>query len=95
MAVTVVANGWLKFLRNPGKYKSVSAFAPIANPVNCGWGQKAFGGYFGAEEQEKKWKEHDATELVKKWSGGLDVLIDVVRLPLPSLLLITPWVGPI
>lgn len=57
----------------------MSAFAPIANPVNCGWGQKAFGGYFGAEEQEKKWKEHDATELVKKWSGGLDVLIDVVR----------------
>ena len=59
-------------------YKSVSAFAPIANPINCPWGQKAFGGYFGSEEKEK-WAEHDATELVKKWKGEpLDVLIDVV-----------------
>ncbi|KAA8646983.1 hypothetical protein EYZ11_000099 [Aspergillus tanneri] len=63
------------FLRNPGKYKSVSAFAPISNPINCPWGQKAFGGYFGDDQQ--KWKEHDATELVKKWKGPLDVLIDV------------------
>ncbi|KAL2809772.1 putative esterase, partial [Aspergillus granulosus] len=55
------------FLRNPGKYKSVSAFAPISNPVNCPWGQKAFGGYFG--EEQGKWKEHDATELVKGWKG--------------------------
>ena len=67
-----------KFLKNPGKYKSVSAFAPIANPSKCPWGQKAFGGYFG-EEDKAKWAEHDATELVKKWSGEpLDVLIDVV-----------------
>jgi S-formylglutathione hydrolase len=64
------------FLRNPGKYKSVSAFAPIANPINCPWGQKAFAGYFG-EDQKAKWAEHDATELVKKWKGRLDVLIDV------------------
>lgn len=74
-----------QFLRNPGKYKSVSAFAPITNPINCPWGQKAFSGYFG-EDQVEKWKEHDATELVKKWKGGrLDVLIDVVcSLPLLS-----------
>lgn len=66
------------FLRNPGKYKSVSAFAPISNPINCPWGQKAFGGYFG-EENKEKWKEHDASELVKGWKGKqLDVLIDVV-----------------
>ncbi|PYI28003.1 putative esterase [Aspergillus indologenus CBS 114.80] len=66
------------FLRNPGKYKSVSAFAPISNPINCPWGQKAFGGYFGEELRDTKWKEHDATELVRKWTGGpLDVLIDV------------------
>ncbi|CAI7658854.1 hypothetical protein N7509_003993 [Penicillium cosmopolitanum] len=65
------------FLRNPGKYKSVSAFAPITNPINCPWGQKAFKGYFG-DDQQDKWKEHDATELLKKWSGGpLDILIDV------------------
>lgn len=54
----------------------MSAFAPIANPINCAWGQKAFKGYLGDDEQ--KWKEHDATELVKKWKGPLNVLIDVV-----------------
>ncbi|KAI9849623.1 MAG: hypothetical protein M1837_002748 [Sclerophora amabilis] len=64
------------FLKNPGKYKSVSAFAPIANPINCQWGQKAFSGYFGGDQQAK-WKEHDATELVKNWKEPLDVLIDV------------------
>ena len=65
------------FLKNPGKYKSVSAFAPIANPVNAPWGQKAFKGYIGDNEEE--WKKHDATELVKQWKGPLEVLIDVVR----------------
>jgi S-formylglutathione hydrolase len=66
------------FLKNPGKYKSVSAFAPIANPVNAPWGQKAFKGYIGDNEEE--WKKHDATELVKQWKGPLEVLIDVVRI---------------
>ncbi|CAL5872232.1 uncharacterized protein PFLUO_LOCUS6491 [Penicillium psychrofluorescens] len=65
------------YFRNPGKYKSVSAFAPVTNPINSPWGQKAFKGYFGDDAQEK-WKAHDATELIKKWSGGpLDILIDV------------------
>ncbi|MCJ1376127.1 hypothetical protein MMC20_007367 [Loxospora ochrophaea] len=64
------------FLKNPGKYQSVSAFAPIANPINCQWGQTAFKGYFG-EDQKELWKENDATELVKKYKGPLDVLIDV------------------
>lgn len=73
----LMAPGQCQFLKNPGKYKSVSAFAPIANPINCPWGQKAFKGYFG-EDQSSKWKEHDATELVKKYKGGLDLLIDVV-----------------
>lgn len=67
-----------QFLKNPGMYKSVSAFAPIANPINAPWGQKAFKGYFG-EDQQQKWKEHDATELVKEWKGPLNMLIDVVR----------------
>ncbi|KAL6715584.1 hypothetical protein ACLMJK_006545 [Lecanora helva] len=65
------------FLKNPGKYKSVSAFAPIANPTQCPWGDKAFKGYFG-EENKAKWAEHDSTELVKKWNGPpLDILIDL------------------
>lgn len=54
----------------------MSAFAPIANPINCPWGQKAFKGYFG-EDDQAKWKEHDATELVKLFKGPLDILIDV------------------
>jgi S-formylglutathione hydrolase len=64
------------FLRNPGKYKSVSAFAPICNPTNCPWGQKAFSGYFD-EENKDKWAEHDATELVTRWNGPFETLIDV------------------
>lgn len=68
------------FLKHPGMYKSVSAFAPIANPTQCPWGQKAFAGYLGDADKEA-WKKHDATELVKGWKGGpLNMLIDVVRL---------------
>ncbi|KAH7057365.1 putative esterase [Macrophomina phaseolina] len=65
------------FLKNPGKYQSCSAFAPVANPINCPWGKKAFTAYFGEKDVEK-WKENDATELVKKWKGPLDLLIDIV-----------------
>ncbi|KAF8469201.1 esterase [Kalaharituber pfeilii] len=66
----------ISFLKNPGKYKSVSAFAPICNPMNAPWGQKAFTGYFGSENQDT-WKEYDATELLKNFNAKLDVLIDV------------------
>ncbi|RKF55909.1 S-formylglutathione hydrolase [Erysiphe neolycopersici] len=67
------------FLKNPGMYKSVSAFAPICNPINCPWGKKAFTGYLGAhEENGEEWKMNDATELVKRWNGGpFPCLIDV------------------
>ncbi|KAI1777597.1 S-formylglutathione hydrol [Hypoxylon cercidicola] len=66
------------YLKNPGKYRSVSAFAPIANPTRCPWGQKAFAGYLGAGDKEA-WKKHDATELVKGWAAGDDLkaLVDV------------------
>jgi S-formylglutathione hydrolase len=65
------------FLKNPGMYRSVSAFAPIANPSKCPWGEKAFGGYLGTDKAA--WAEWDATVLVESWKGGkLDVLIDVV-----------------
>ena len=49
-------------LRHPGRFKSVSAFAPIANPINCPWGHKAFGGYLG--DDKAKWARHDASELM-------------------------------
>ncbi|KAK3723042.1 hypothetical protein LTR37_002188 [Vermiconidia calcicola] len=64
------------FLKNPGMYKSVSAFAPISNPSNCQWGQQAFGGYFG-EDDKQRWSEHDATDLLPKYPGDTDILIDV------------------
>ncbi|KAI5808789.1 putative esterase [Peziza echinospora] len=64
------------YLKNPGVYSSVSAFAPILNPMNCPWGQKAFLGYFGDRDQDS-WKAHDATELVREHKGKLNVLIDV------------------
>jgi len=49
-------------LRNPGRYRSVSAFAPIAAPKSCPWGEKAFTGYLGADHGQ--WNAYDATELV-------------------------------
>lgn len=64
------------YLKHPGMYKSVSAFAPIANPSSCPWGEKAFKGYIGEDRSE--WAKHDATELVKGWKGDLKALVDVV-----------------
>ena len=51
-------------LRNPDRYRSVSAFAPIAAPSQCPWGEKAFGGYLGQDRQ--RWLEYDASELAKR-----------------------------
>ena len=50
-------------LRNPGLFRSVSAFAPIATPMRCPWGEKAFGNYLGPDRAA--WAAYDATELVK------------------------------
>ena len=50
-------------LRNPGKYRSLSAFAPIAAPMQCPWGEKALSGYLGDDRQT--WRPYDATDLVK------------------------------
>lgn len=51
-------------LRNPEVYKSVSAFAPIAAPMRCPWGEKAFSGYLGADRET--WKQYDASELIAR-----------------------------
>jgi S-formylglutathione hydrolase len=51
-------------LRNPDRYRSVSAFAPIAAPKQCPWGQKAFSGYLGPDRGQ--WAQYDATELVAR-----------------------------
>lgn len=51
-------------LRNEKKFRSISAFSPIVNPMNCPWGTKAFSGYFGPNNMSA-WNSHDATELIK------------------------------
>ncbi|KAH3684596.1 hypothetical protein WICPIJ_004427 [Wickerhamomyces pijperi] len=56
------------FFKNPNKYKSVSAFAPICNPIECQWGQKNFGGYLG--EDKSAWAAYDPTELISKYEGS-------------------------
>lgn len=61
-------------MRHPQVYRSVSAFAPIAAPVNCLWGQKAFSRYLG--ESTELWKKHDSTELIESGHRLPTPLID-------------------
>jgi len=61
-------------LRNPGRYRSVSAFAPICHPTECGWGQKAFGAYLG--EDRDKWVDYDASLLIAGAQEKLPLLVD-------------------
>jgi S-formylglutathione hydrolase len=51
-------------LRHPERFHSVSAFAPIAAPTRCPWGEKAFTAYLGPDREA--WREHDASELMKQ-----------------------------
>lgn len=64
-------------LRHPGLFQSVSAFAPIAAPTQCPWGEKAFTGYLG--EDRAQWAEHDATELIQAGRRCPPLLIDQGR----------------
>lgn len=61
-------------LRQPERFKSVSAFAPIVAPSSCPWGEKALGNYLGPDKAT--WKEWDATELVKSGKRTSHILID-------------------
>jgi S-formylglutathione hydrolase len=61
-------------LRNPGRYRSVSAFAPVVAPSQVPWGQKAFTAYLGADTSA--WKEWDAVELVATAPERLPILVD-------------------
>jgi S-formylglutathione hydrolase len=61
-------------LRNPDRYQSVSAFAPIAAPSQCPWGQKAFSGYLGSDREQ--WRAYDASELVLTAGFDRPILID-------------------
>jgi len=61
-------------LRNPTLYRSVSAFSPIAAPMQAPWGKKAFANYLGPDIET--WREHDATELVARRPYPGPILID-------------------
>ncbi len=60
-------------LRQPGRYRSVSAFAPISAPMRGPWGKKAFSVYLGADPQA--WRDWDASELVRKLKAPLPPLL--------------------
>ncbi len=61
-------------LRNPGRYRSTSAFAPIVAPLECPWGEKALTGYIGADKAA--WREYDACALIEDGGRLPDLLVD-------------------
>jgi S-formylglutathione hydrolase len=61
-------------LRNPGRYKATSAFAPIVSPLHCPWGEKALGGYLG--EDRAAWADYDACALIEGGARLPDLLVD-------------------
>ena len=61
-------------LRNPDRYRSVSAFAPICSPLECPWGHKALGNYLGADKS--LWAEHDSCALLRERGTSLPMLVD-------------------
>ncbi|GGY33716.1 S-formylglutathione hydrolase [Bacterioplanes sanyensis] len=61
-------------LKKPQQYHSVSAFSPIASPMHCPWGQKAFNAYLGSDQST--WAEWDSSELLAKAEQALPALVD-------------------
>ena len=61
-------------LRNPGRFRSVSAFAPIVSPLNCPWGEKALTGYIGPDKAD--WRQYDACALIEDGARLPDLLVD-------------------
>ncbi len=61
-------------LRNPGRFRSTSAFAPIVSPLNCPWGEKALTGYIGADRAD--WRQYDACALIEDGARLPDLLVD-------------------
>lgn len=62
-------------LRNPERFRSVSAFAPIVAPSQVPWGEKALGGYLGSDRS--KWRDHDAVALIEDGARLPELLVDV------------------
>ena len=61
-------------LRNPGRFRAVSAFAPIVSPLNCPWGDKALTAYLGPDRAA--WRQYDACALIDDGARVADLLVD-------------------
>jgi len=61
-------------LRNPGRFRSTSALAPIVSPLSCPWGEKALGGYIGQDRAE--WRAYDSVALIADGARLPDLLVD-------------------
>ncbi len=61
-------------LKNPRRYRSVSAFSPVCAPMQCPWGKKAFGHYLGNDQSQ--WREYDTTELLRANPVQLPMRVD-------------------
>ncbi len=61
-------------LRNPGRFRSTSALAPIVSPINCVWGEKALGGYLGPDRTQ--WRAYDSVALIQDGARLPDLLVD-------------------
>ncbi|MDM8010010.1 MAG: S-formylglutathione hydrolase [Parasphingorhabdus sp.] len=61
-------------LRNPDRFKSVSAFSPVVAPLQCPWGEKALGGYLGNDRSA--WREYDTCALIEDGARVTDILVD-------------------
>lgn len=61
-------------MRNPTRYRSMSAFSPICNPSNCPWGEQAFSAYLGGDKA--LWQQYDASELMKNATQFVPAKVD-------------------
>lgn len=61
-------------LKNPGMYRSVSAFSPLCNPMDCGWGRGCFSAYLG--DDESAWMAWDASVLIRSGAEPIPLLVD-------------------
>jgi S-formylglutathione hydrolase len=61
-------------LKNPGRFRSVSAFAPIASPMHCPWGKKGFSGYLGKDQA--RWRAYDSCALIEDGARVPEILVD-------------------
>ena len=64
-------------LRNPDRFKSISAFSPICHPIDCDWGTKALGGYLGPDKSA--WRSHDAVALIEDMDADTRSYVPDIR----------------